>query len=253
MRSINFKRLRAWLIVGFTLSGLAAPVPATAEATSPEDDGWELVFSDAFDRDELGDDWQVAAGEWELVDGAVRGTGFLFSAHGIPSDKERIGYQRMAFHVVTDVKVMDFLGTGANNSNVRITDIDALLHATAPPNTQKVNELLNTGYFFQFGGYWNTQNQLRRARPEDKRPQRLVVQEDPEVLIERGKRHHIVVENDTGHLRMFVDGKLVLEHEEQFSAIGAERSHVGFYFSTRTRLEDVKVYVKPLPNGDDKP
>ena len=72
---------------------------------------WKLVFDDRFDRDELGDGWRVTAGNWEIVDGTLRGSGAIVSTRGFPGGDE-MGFQRMEFEAVTDVQTLDTLGTG---------------------------------------------------------------------------------------------------------------------------------------------
>ena len=41
---------------------------------APETDEWKVVFSDKFDRDQVGDRWLVTRGEWSVDDGALQGT-----------------------------------------------------------------------------------------------------------------------------------------------------------------------------------
>ena len=80
-----------------------------------EEAGWELVFSDDFDRDELGNDWKVVGGKWEVKDGALHGGGVListriFSGAGAPA------YQRMEFDASVDM------------TKGRISDMSPMLH-----------------------------------------------------------------------------------------------------------------------------
>jgi hypothetical protein len=99
---------------------------------------------------------------------------------------------------------------------------------------------LKTGYFFQFGGFYNTRNKILRAW------QLLEEKQDPAVKIVPGKVHKIVVENDGGTVRMTVDGKTALSHEEDASILGGGHDKVGFYCYTACKIRNVKVYVKTL-------
>ena len=61
----------------------------------------------------------------------------------------------------------------------------------------------------------------------------------------------IVMENDRGEVRCFVDGKAVFVEEEKSSLVGMSQNHVGFYFYTPAKIRKVKVYAKGLPGDLD--
>lgn len=52
---------------------------------SKPDDQWQVIFSDDFERAELGETWTVANGKWEIEDGAAKGTMELLPAVPIPN------------------------------------------------------------------------------------------------------------------------------------------------------------------------
>jgi hypothetical protein len=65
------------------------------------------------------------------------------------------------------------------------------------------------------------------------------------IINETISRHKVVIENDKGTLRLFVDGKLALEEVDNDKPLtGPNNSRVGFYFYTAVRIFDVKIYVK---------
>lgn len=202
--------------------------------------GWELVFEDDFDRDEIGDDWIIADGSWEMKEGTLRGSGSIISAKGFP-EGDAVGFQRIEFEAVTDVEALILL-PGGPPPRLTVSDISPFIHA-APH--QEGQSAWQTGYFFQFGGFNNTVNQIRRQGVA------LVADRDPDVVIEQDKVHHVVAENDRGHLRLYVDGDLILEHEERMSVIGPENDRIGFYLYTAAKIDNLKVYVKELPDGLD--
>ena len=66
------RRLRRWA-PGVVLSLLL--VGASGEKDVPEADtaGWKVVFSDKFDRKEIGEGWKTITGDWTIDEGAIRG------------------------------------------------------------------------------------------------------------------------------------------------------------------------------------
>lgn len=222
----------------------AVPAGAGTVAVSTvgtADAEWTLVFEDDFNRDEIGDGWTVFEGDWDVVDGGLVGSGTLISSSGFPQ-QGRPGFLRMEFQVRSDAQPF-FLLPGADASDVSVSDLSSFIHS--PPYTGEQNAARPTrsGYFFQFGGMMNEHNRIRRIGVE------LTADTDPAVRIEPGKLHTVVVENDEGQLRLTVDGKTVLEFEDGMILSGEGFDRVGFYFYTRARVENVKVFVKRLPDG----
>jgi len=212
----------------------ATPDRAPREAvefkrTPPEEAGWELIFEDDFAREELGPNWKVIEGNWSVQEGHLRGSGTLVSARGFP------GFQRLEFEAVTDVRPVALLGAAAE-AVVSVSDISSFIQARLEENVSPTRP----GYFFQFGGFMNTRNRLRRAGVD------LWADEDPKTLITPGKVHHIIVENDEGRVRFIVDGTLVVEHSETEFIVGPGQDRFGFYFYTAVKVGNVKLYVKPL-------
>ena len=212
-----------------------APGPAAAEEA-----GWTLAFRDAFERNELGKDWTVAEGKWTVENGCLRGSGILLTAKGHPP-AAAVGFQRLEFDAVTDVRPIIFF-PNKPKPKVVVSDMSCFVHA-APP--REGTTPLTTGYFFQFGGFNNKRNQIRKEGAT------LLVDNEPRIRIVQDKVHRIVVENDRGRLRLFVDGQRVLAFKEKMSLIGPTHNRAGFYFYTAVKVDSVKLYVKALPNGLD--
>lgn len=202
---------------------------------------WELVFEDSFDRDELGDNWRVASGEWEIVDGALRGSGAIVSTLGFPGG-DTTGFQRLEFEAVTDVETLDTLGTNTDGPP-QVGDMSSMIHVKWGEASEGAP--IKHGYFFQFGGFLNTRNKILRAW------NLLEEERDAKITITPGKVHKVVVENDRGNVRMTVDGETVFAHQEDVSVLGNGHDKVGFYFYTATKVHNVKVYVKTLIGGLD--
>jgi hypothetical protein len=53
---------------------LGASSITTKDGDAPDTSKWKVVFSDKFDREKIGDGWQVAHGEWVVEDSALKGT-----------------------------------------------------------------------------------------------------------------------------------------------------------------------------------
>ncbi len=233
--------------VSYPTRGKVLPAQATpprksrksAKLVPAEEAGWELAFSDDFDRDELGANWEVVDGKWVIQEGCLRGSGALISARGYPGDRA-LASQRMEFEVTTDVKVMALSKKGVQ-LKPRISDLSSFIHAPAFKEGGK--QPFEAGTFFQFGGFWNKKNQLRKSGAK------LQVDSAPEILVTPGKAHRMVVQNDEGHLSMFVDGKLVIEARQGNPMNDPGHDRVGFYFYTAAKVSQVKVYVKRL-EGD---
>ncbi len=205
-----------------------------------EEAGWELFFEDDFDRDELGDDWEVVDGNWKVEEGYLRGSGCLISSRGFPGE-DPPGFQRLEFEARTDVQPIMLIP--GMTPEVSVGDLSSIIHAQSPEEAE--GSIWGSGYFFQFGGFHNTRNRIAR------KDNNLVDDRDTEHVIEPDEMHHIVVENDEGTLRMYVDGKLLYEYEERFSLMGVGQDRVGFYFYTAGQIHNVKVYLKRLPSDLD--
>ncbi|MCA1810094.1 MAG: hypothetical protein ABR497_06935 [Kiritimatiellia bacterium] len=226
-------------LTGCLLAGCLALAAGAACAEESEKDGWKLLFHDDFNRKELGEDWQVVNGEWEIVDGALRGSGTLLTSKGIPADYPP-GFQRIEYKAVTDVQPIIFF-PDRPKPKVSVGDMGCIIHA----QPSEAGAPTRTGYFFQFGGFHNTRNNLSRAGTN------LITDEDEANMIEVDKVHTIVAENDQGKLRFMVDGKLIYEVDEPQSILGPDYDRVGFYFYTAAKVMDVKVYVKRLADDFD--
>jgi len=229
--------MMVWLLGGC----LADDVKKTDGVQAPdaaEKAGWTLVFSDDFKRTELGKDWVVVDGNWKVENGFLHGSGMLISAHGFPSDYPP-GFLRMEFEAASDVKPIIFF-KDQPKPKVGLSDLSSFIHAQP---LEKNKNPLGSGYFFQFGGQMNTLNKLL------KNGQQRQLDEAPKKLISQDTTHKVVVENDRGQLRFFVDGELVLHDADKQPVAGVGYDRVGFYFYTAFKISSVKVYVKRLPNG----
>ncbi|MDB4664477.1 hypothetical protein OAE63_00605 [bacterium] len=191
--------------------------------------GWHLVFQDDFNRKDLGDTWKIIDGKWSVADGTLIGSGTLISTKGIPSDNTAC-FQRLKFEALT-----------TSPANSRVSDLSSFIHCEYKANIREPWK--SGGYLFQFGGRNNTITQLSR----DGESFRI----SSEAKIIPGHKHKIVIENDRGELRCFVDGNAVFVEREKTSLVGKSQNHIGFYFYTPAKIRRVRVYAKSLPGDLD--
>lgn len=201
---------------------------AAAKLVPAEEAGWKLAFSDDFERTELGDDWQVVSGIWEMADGAVSGGGILALSFPLPRDGS-MGFQRIEFDAAADITEERL------NDAKAISDMSAVLHGNANADG---SDFLESGYFFQFGWKYNTRNRIsRQGKP-------LVGDDSPATLIVPGKTHHVVMEHENGNLRLYVDGELVIAADDPQLLIGGGNDRVGLFFYMPVKVFNFKAYTK---------
>lgn len=205
--------------------GAPAPIDKSAYTFVPaEEAGWTLTFEDRFDRTDLGEDWRAIDGAWQVEDG------WLMSHGGtLVSERRFPGLQRLEFEAVTHVEPFPFFGPDTE-AMVQYSDLSSFIHAGS--------DGFATGYFMQFGGRNNTVSQLLRTGN--------VLDVSREHLIEPGKVHHIVAENDGEQVRLIVDGTLVVAWPERAPLLGEAHERVGFYFWTGARIRNVRVYTREV-------
>lgn len=212
---------------------------ADSDLIPAEEAGWELVFIDTFERDELGSAWTPAVGDWVIEDNKLAGAGVLFSTSGFPGDHPP-GFLRIEFDATAETQAVG-VGGEDDETEMVISDMSAFIHAR--PDDGDGWQAFRNGYFFQFGGRHNTLNRILRNGRD------FIVDRNPEVLIVPGQTHHLVAENDQGTLRFWIDGQLIFQENEPNSLMGPGIDRVGLYFFTRSRVDEVRVYTKRL--GDD--
>ncbi len=173
---------------------------------------WTLMFSDAFDRDELGSNWNALEGRWFIKDGALQtdGDGTIVCMQKFP------GLQKVVFDAVA-------------TPNPLVSDISPFIQATT--------NNMQSGYFLRFGGNYNKDSGIQR---EGK------LMQDSLNVIEAGKTHQIVAEYNGIQVRLTVDGKLVSEFTEMRPLFGEGHDRIGFYvYEGTVRITNLKVFTSP--------
>jgi hypothetical protein len=175
---------------------------------------WTLAFSDDFQRDELGDDWKIIAGDWRIEDGnLVCGTGHS----EIVINKTFPGCQRIEFQAVTHAE--------------RPCDFSPIIHSAG-----KGTRRSDGGYLLQFGGAGNTLNRVLRA-------DQLLDDRSADRFIEPGRLHTVVAELDGDTVRLTVDGDTIVEGHDPEPLIGPGHEIAGLYMYRETSIDNLKIYT----------
>ncbi|MFC1454171.1 DUF4838 domain-containing protein [Verrucomicrobiota bacterium] len=210
----------------------------SVELKSAEDCGWELAFDADFKQGKLGDEWKIIDGQWKVKEGTLRGGGLIVLDRPFAKDGKAV-FQRLEFKAATDVEpILSF--KGRPKPKVIVSDMSSFIQAKSPEETR--NPIMS-GYFFQFGGFANTINKLMKVGKE------LEKEQFPEIQMIPGKLHHIIVQNDCGHLSMYVDGQLALDYMDESPVAGPGQDRVGLYFYTAASVHELKVYTKEKPSS----
>ena len=187
------------------------------QAGRPEPE-WRLVFSDDFERDELGEDWEALQGRWSVEDDMLRSS----AEHAeIVIDREFTGLQRVELEIMTPAET------------ARPCDFSPAIHTRMP---ESPGELHTRGYWLQFGGAGNTLNRILRDGEE--------IESHPiDRFIEPGKMHTMVAEFDGEMLRLIVDGTTIMEAADHDPLLGPDRSTIGLVTYNVAHVNGVRAYT----------
>jgi hypothetical protein len=171
--------------------------------------GGLLVFSDDFDRSEIGSNWQARSGKWRIDKGKLvckgdRNEGIWLNFK-LPQ-RVRVEFDAMALEDEGDIKFEVFA-------------------------TEQRHQ---TGYILIFGGWQNSVTVIARLNEhgEDR-------MESP-MRVEKGKTYHIAVVRTDGSLRWFIDGKLVLSYDDETPLRG---DYFGFNnWNSLVTFDNLKVF-----------
>jgi len=173
---------------------------------------WSLAFSDDFQRATLGPNWETVEGKWFVENGALatRGEGTVMSA------RRFAGLQKVEFEAMV-------------TPNPGVSDISPFIHSGS--------DGVHSGYFLQFGGYYNRGSAIMRKGRKVRESARV---------IEPGKTHAIVAEHDGTAVRLTVDGQVVAEFPDERPLVGEGHDRIGFYvYEGSVTIRNLKVYTAP--------
>lgn len=173
-------------------------------------------------------DWYVFDGEWDIQDHRIRSMGTSAQPARIQFLQPLYGNIAVEFNAMAESR--EALQSGG--------DLSLILNWNP-----KIHE---DGYFFQIGGVSNTVASIQR---------RNGFQAVVPFSLEPGKPYHIRAEKEGSTLRLFCNGKRLIEVDDMFYLEGG---YFGLYtFGGGKRFWDIRVYergvpelVTPLTEGD---
>jgi len=181
----------------------------------PSKKGWKLVFSDDFERAELGESWIQPVGKWTIRNGAAamtrKGDGALLYAKPLAPD------QRIEFDAWT--------------ARGYPCDLSGLLCADPAEGRG-----FASAYFFGYGCEMNAFSKLLI---------RGVQYRVYPVRITPGKKAHIICEREGDRLSHWVDGVPILHCRHRDRLDGPKHRHAGVYMYLPDQFVDnVRVYAR---------
>jgi len=179
-----------------------------------------LIFSDNFDRKELGDGWFTARGEASIKDGRLH-----LKGPATVTTRMALGDRTLG----RDLRV-EYDGVSQDPC-----DLSLLMNVARTGHFE-------SGYFLGFGCQFNKVNKLIAFDKE--------ISRSDASLIVAGKKHHIRAEKRGTTIRMLVDGKEILRAEGQ-------RLHgsgsIGLYAWNDASFDNLKVYALPPEPREKQP
>ncbi len=189
----------AWL--GLAAAGCAEE-PRTYSTRAAQG---EVIFSDDFERQELGEAWAPTGEGARIEQGVLQVQGLqnhpLWLAQKLPDDL-RIEFDAWAGTEEGDIKI-ELGGDGTSSA-------------------RSINYVAS-GYVVIFGGWNNTQNAIVRRNEHG---QQKAVTSDPKV--EPDQRYHVVITRIGGEIRWEVNGREVLTYEDEHPLQGPGHEHFAF-------------------------
>ena len=202
-------------IAGVLLACMLGQVPTTSAG-----DPWQPVFTDDFERGELGADWYLRGGKARIESGRL-----ILEGAGATLLVDR--------PFAPDVRI-EF--TAEALPGLPPCDLSVAMGAS---------RLLGYHYLLAFGGESNRANRILGPRDGGVRDRK------PAMLIEPGRRYRITALKEGRRLALEVDGKTLLETQDADPVGGPGFDRVGLVTWNGMIVDDVRVSerVSPAPDG----
>lgn len=175
---------------------------------------WAIVFEDHFDRETLGENWELSNPQNARIEDGhlILNDTTLLTAKSYP------GLHRIEFYV-----------TGLPDSQGRYGDLSPLIHASS-------NDI-STGYFLQFGGIFNSFNSIRRLGKIniDNRSHKI----RPDV------QHRIIAEFNGSNVRLSIDNRTIMRYRDAVPLVGKEHERLGLYVWSGAKIDWVRILTGP--------
>ena len=200
------------LAISIFLSVMAVFSCSSDKASSTSQQKGELIFSDNFNRTELGDDWRDTGGGYRIVKGELRAQGAknkpLWLTRKLPRNA-RINFRARSESDAVDIKV-EVYGDGRSKA------IKASYNATS--------------YVVILGGWNNTRSIIARM---DEHGDDRKVREEPKG--EKGKTYQFSITRFGNKLTWYLDADKFLEMDDDAPLEGASHE----YFAINNWLSEV--------------
>jgi len=240
------------IVVPIALAVLAVQLPFIhAALRGPAPVSAAVPYQDAFDRATLGGAWWSNGGHWRIVDGQLYSPGVgnnpLWLKARLPPDV-RVEFDVRSEGPDGDIK-WEMYGDGRNHSTgyvflfgawrnreSRICKLDehaltqdearAQLAATARPYPRQMDfiETLSAPFV-----RWAARRDLERMEKGEywQRDTPFVVKR-LDLKVEKGRKYHITVTKQGGHIRWDIDGQLAMEMTDPAPLSGSDHDRFGF-------------------------
>jgi hypothetical protein len=217
-RKSTERRAIAPILCAVCAVALVATACHTREVGTTAGEVGEMIFSDDFERDDLGEHWTRGEGEhgtgnWVIKDGWVHGSALkndpLWLAKPLPR-KVRIEFDARALTPTGDIKVEVF-GDGLNHAS---------------------------GYVLIFGGWNNSLDVI--ARLDEHGDDRLARSSRK---VEPNRVYQMAVEREGTTLKWFVDGEIFMTYRDDEPLHGPKHQHFAFAnWLAGVEFDNVKVF-----------
>ncbi|MGH7143924.1 MAG: protein kinase domain-containing protein [Planctomycetota bacterium] len=185
---------------------------------------WALVVDDLFERDRLGSQWAAVRGGWRIEKGALAPA----AGAGSGADMERALIHGTPIlgdmAIECEAYVVDDLEPG---------ELSFVLCAPDPRQAAP-GDRGDTGYRVQFGAEDNTCSKIQYNGMD------ILVRRD--LRLKPGEKYLLLAERDGRAVRLYVNGKLELEHIDPAPPAGR---HAGLYsWGGGARFEWIRIYSR---------
>jgi len=182
---------------------------------------WTPLFTDAFNRASLGDDWKIVRGQARITNGWLRVTS--------TENGDVYAVIRRPFPDSIRVEFEARFPTGLE----RPSDLGCFLGGDE-------HRCDTAGYCLSFGSDSNTCSRIQREGVD--------IRLSAESVAEPGRTYRIAAEMVEGHLALFVDGRQVLNYLDMIPLAGAGHDHLGLVtFGKGAEFANVRVLTHSSP------
>jgi len=221
--------MKTWKTVGFIIIALSLHDGLFAQEHDPafflersreqrtQKVTWKETASFSFDNPADIANYPVPEGAWEINSGTLR---------AVKGDRNRA---ILLLHTVGDPVRIEFDATNTADDAGRLGDITVLLNSVPGKN------FFSHGYSLTTASYWNSCTTLyKQGKPIAKTEYTPVMS---------GKKHHVALEFNKGHIRYWLDDQIILEAWDDTPLVMDSECWIGIRtWATQMVVDNVVVY-----------